>query len=61
MLDKEFVRRELISMGFMGEGEIPDLSDEFKIKTALRYIQVYERITGNTFKPAGKINIGERL
>ncbi len=55
MLDKEFVRRELIKMGFMGDGEIPTLSDEFKAKTAIRYIEVYEKITGETFIPAKEI------
>ena len=56
MLDKEFVRRELIAIGFMGEGEIPKLSDEFKAKTAIRYIEVFEKITGQEFKPAQKIS-----
>ena len=59
MLDKEFVRRELIKMGFMGDGEIPTLSDDFKAKTATRYIEVYEKITGETFTPAKEISAKE--
>ena len=57
MLDKEFVRRELIKMGFMGDGEIPKLSDDFKAKTAVRYIEVFEKITGQKFIPAEKIDL----
>jgi phosphoribosylaminoimidazole-succinocarboxamide synthase len=52
MLDKEFVRRELISLGYMGEGTPPELSDDFRTETALRYIQAYEKITGKKFEPS---------
>lgn len=52
MLDKEFVRRELISLGYMGEGQPPILSDDFRVETALRYIQAYEKITGKKFEPS---------
>lgn len=51
MLDKEFVRSELISLGFMGNGTPPILSEEFRAQTALRYIDLYERMTGQTFVP----------
>ena len=54
MLDKEFVRRWLIERDFMGEGEAPEMTDEFRVETAQRYIQAYEKITGLTFQqPVG--------
>ncbi len=49
MLDKEFVRRWLIEQGYMGEGTPPAFSDDFRIDTAMRYIQAYEKITGCEF------------
>ena len=52
MLDKEFVRRELISMGYMGEGNPPVLTDDFRVETSLRYIQAYEKVTGKKFEPS---------
>lgn len=51
MLDKEFVRRELMSRGFMGDGPAPVLSDDFRVETAERYINAYEKITGSSFRP----------
>lgn len=51
MLDKEFVRGWLIEQGYMGDGTPPVFSDDFRIDTALRYIEAYERITGKTFVP----------
>ena len=49
MLDKEFVRRKLIELGYMGEGVPPTLSDDFRVDTALKYMEVYEMLTGNQF------------
>jgi phosphoribosylaminoimidazole-succinocarboxamide synthase len=54
MLDKEFVRRWLIERDFMGDGEPPEMTDDFRIETALRYMQAYEKITGLVFQqPTG--------
>lgn len=50
MLDKEFVRTKLIALGYMGEGTPPVLSDDFRVDTAERYMEVYERLTGEQFK-----------
>jgi len=49
MLDKEFVREWLMSKGYMGDGEPPEFTDEFRIETAERYIKTFEMITGKTF------------
>lgn len=50
MLDKEFVRMELMSRGFSGEGVPPVLSDDFRIETARRYLDGFHKITGRSFQ-----------
>jgi phosphoribosylaminoimidazole-succinocarboxamide synthase len=50
-LDKEYVRRWLAAQGFVGEGEIPALTDEVRMEAARRYITAFERITGTDFTP----------
>lgn len=51
-LSKEFVREWLIQHDFMGkEGQIPPvMSDEFVASVTDRYIELYEKITGNSFQ-----------
>ena len=51
-LSKEFVREWLMEQGFRGrEGEtMPDLPDAFRIEIAQRYIDLYERLTGEPFE-----------
>jgi phosphoribosylaminoimidazole-succinocarboxamide synthase len=54
MLDKEFVRRWLMERDYMGNGEPPGMTDEFRVETAERYMQAYEKITGQNFQaPVG--------
>ena len=50
-LSKEFVRQWLISEGFQGkEGQkIPHMSDDYVNSVSDRYIELYERITGEKF------------
>lgn len=52
-LSKEFVREWLMDHDFQGlDGQtLPDLTDEFRIEVAARYIELYERITGTAFVP----------
>jgi phosphoribosylaminoimidazole-succinocarboxamide synthase len=50
MLDKEFVRKWLIEQGYMGDGTPPEFSDDFRVDIAMRYIEAYERITGEAFR-----------
>lgn len=52
-LSKEFVREWLMAHGFQGkEGQIlPELPDEFRIEIANRYIELYEAVTGEEFRP----------
>jgi phosphoribosylaminoimidazole-succinocarboxamide synthase len=50
-LSKEFVREWLMENGFQGkEGQaIPEMTDEFVQSVSDRYIELYERITGELF------------
>ncbi len=52
-LSKEFVREWLIENGFMGkEGQtVPEMSDEWVLTISNRYIELYEKVTGKSFKP----------
>ncbi len=62
-LSKEFVRQWLISNGFQGlEGQkVPDMSDEYILSVSERYIELYEKITGETFVKADTNNILDRI
>lgn len=52
-LSKEFVREWLIANGFMGkEGQsVPEMTDEWISKISGRYIELYEKVTGEKFVP----------
>jgi len=53
MLDKENVRQWLIKEhGFSGHGTPPALTDEVRVMLARKYIDVFERLTGQTFASA---------
>ena len=50
MLDKENIRQWLIKEhGFSGHGKPPPLTDEVRVMLARKYIEVFERLTGETF------------
>lgn len=50
-LDKEFLRRWLVSQGFTGDGTPPPLPDDLRAEAARRYIETYEIVTGEAFEP----------
>lgn len=52
-LSKEFVREWLIENNFMGkEGQtIPEMTDEWVNTISKRYIELYEKVIGQPFKP----------
>ncbi len=53
MLDKENVRQWLIKEhGFSGHGAPPALTDEVRVMLARKYIDVFERLTGQVFSSA---------
>lgn len=62
-LSKEFVREWLMDNGFQGkEGQtIPEMTDEFVESVSERYIELYEKITGDKFVKADSGNISERV
>ena len=62
-LSKEFVRQWLISNGFQGlEGQnTPYMSDEYIQSVSDRYIELYEKITGEIFVKAPIDNIQKRI
>jgi len=62
-LSKEFVRQWLISNRFQGlEGQnTPHMSDEYIQSVSDRYIELFEKITGETFVKAPIDDIQERI
>ncbi|WP_036877827.1 phosphoribosylaminoimidazolesuccinocarboxamide synthase [Xylanibacter oryzae] len=63
-LSKEFVRQWLIENDFMNEpGQtVPEMTDEYVNSVSERYIELYERITGEKFnKVQDKENIAARI
>jgi phosphoribosylaminoimidazole-succinocarboxamide synthase len=50
MLDKENIRQWLITEhGFSGHGKPPPLTDEVRVMLARKYVDVFERLTGEVF------------
>ncbi len=48
--DKEFLRLWYAKRGYKGDGPPPPMVEELIVKTAQRYIGVYEKITGKKFR-----------
>lgn len=49
--DKEFLRLWFVEQGYRGDGPAPTMPDEFVAAVAARYIESYERLTGENFEP----------
>jgi len=62
-LSKEFVREWLMQQGFQGKhGQImPEMPDELVMRISDRYIELYEKLTGERFIPVRSENIEERI
>lgn len=62
-LSKEFVREWLMEHGFQGlEGQqMPEMPDDFVETVSNRYIELYERLTGEDFAKANTDDIEERI
>ena len=62
-LSKEFVREWLIENGFQGkEGQsVPEMSDEWIQLISDRYIELYEKVTGNKFQKSKVENPVDRI
>ncbi len=62
-LSKEFVREWLMENGFQGKPgqKVPEMSDGFVDQVSGRYIELYEKITGEKFIKADISNVPERI
>ncbi len=62
-LSKEFVRQWLISNGFQGKDgqQIPFMDDAFISSVSDRYIELFEKITGDRFVKSKEANVGARI
>jgi len=62
-LSKEFVRQWLIANGFQGkEGQsVPEMTDEIVESISDRYIELFEKITGEKFQKAETSEISNRI
>ncbi|HNR43419.1 MAG TPA: phosphoribosylaminoimidazolesuccinocarboxamide synthase [Bacteroidales bacterium] len=62
-LSKEFVREWLMERGFRGEKgqKIPRMTDDFVKQVSERYIELYERITGEKFEPSDITDVRARI
>lgn len=62
-LSKEFVRQWLIDKGFQGkEGQqMPEMPEEFVSEVSERYIELYEKITGESFVKEAPGDVNKRI
>ena len=62
-LSKEFVREWLMDNGFQGKDgqQVPEMNDDFVTEISERYIELYEKITGQKFVKAPIENIHQRI
>ncbi len=62
-LSKEFVRQWLIENGFQGkEGQVvPSMPNDFVNQVSERYIELYEKITGEKFVKHGEYDVLNRI
>jgi phosphoribosylaminoimidazole-succinocarboxamide synthase len=62
-LSKEFVRQWLIENGFQGkEGQsVPEMDEAYVSSVSERYIELFEKITGDTFVKANPADVKARI
>jgi phosphoribosylaminoimidazole-succinocarboxamide synthase len=62
-LSKEFVRQWLIENGFQGkEGQqVPDMNESYIKEVSERYIELFEKITGEAFQKAKAEDVAGRI
>jgi phosphoribosylaminoimidazole-succinocarboxamide synthase len=49
--DKEFIRMAFAELGYRGDGEPPQVSENLWVQASQRYIQIYEMLTRLVFDP----------
>ncbi|MDD5103303.1 MAG: phosphoribosylaminoimidazolesuccinocarboxamide synthase [Candidatus Peribacteraceae bacterium] len=60
-LDKEFFRLWLRSQGFEYGGKRPAITDEVKLMLASKYLDLFERMTGEPFAIPSDAHVAERI
>ncbi|MGM0464092.1 MAG: phosphoribosylaminoimidazolesuccinocarboxamide synthase [Bacteroidota bacterium] len=62
-LSKEFVREWLMEYGFQGQPgqQVPEMTDEFVREVSERYIELFEKITGDKFVKADVRDVEKRI
>jgi phosphoribosylaminoimidazole-succinocarboxamide synthase len=62
-LSKEFVRQWLIENGFQGKDgqKVPEMSEDFVASVSERYIELFEKITGDRFEKSDTTKIQVRI
>lgn len=62
-LSKEFVRQWLIENGFQGKDgqQIPEMTEEVVNNISDRYVELYEKVTGNRFIPPAESDLLKRV
>lgn len=62
-LSKEFVREWLMENGFQGQHgqKVPEMTDDFVIQISERYIELYEKITGEKFERTDISDVRTRI
>lgn len=62
-LSKEFVREWLMEQGFQGEAgqKVPEMTEQFVNQVSERYIELYEKITGDQFQKAEASEVTARI
>jgi len=60
-LDKEFFRLWLRDQGFEYGGKKPEITDDVRVMLALKYIELYEKMTGESFVLPENANVEERI
>jgi phosphoribosylaminoimidazole-succinocarboxamide synthase len=62
-LSKEFVREWLMENGFQGKTgqKVPEMTDEFVYEISERYIELYEKITGDKFIKTDLAHVAQRI
>ena len=59
-IDKEYLRQWLMERDYMGDGEPPVIPDEVRLEVAWRYIQAFQLITGQEYRPSGQSEPDEK-
>ena len=62
-LSKEFVREWLMDNGFQGKDgqKIPEMSDDFVDSVSKRYIELYEKVSGEKFAKSVQLDVEKRI